>query len=221
MKNTKTRMKKTEVGFTLIELLVVITILGALAAGTTVWVSVANRNRDKTMTQTRMVTIATGLEAVKQAVGYYPPTSTLALKSPGMKADNIGTKVGEPNETNIGIETVYIAFNMSGVTVSTDGLEDAFFNTDDDHANQLVGTLVKTDLMEMIDAYGNPFVYIAAKDYKDVEKVAEYVNYEGQTVTVEVLVNEQTGKPIRMTSFQLFSMGPDGIPNNDDDIIYK
>lgn len=212
-------MRRTNQGFSLIELLVVLTILGALAAGGTVWIRIAQKAKAKTLTTQRLQAIASGLESVKKGLGYYPPTYTGDLKSPDGK-EKPGEKVGVPNETNIGIETVYIAFKLSGVNPDLQGLgEESIQNTDGDNVAELVGELQKTDMYEYVDAYGNPFVYFSAKDYKDVSKVEQYV--KGDTVTMVKVAPHKSGKEgafLEKNRFQLFSMGPDGLPNTEDDI---
>lgn len=211
-------MRRTNEGFSLIELLVVITILAALAAGGTVWIRIANKNRAKTITSQRIASIATALEEVKQQLGYYPPTYTRELRAPG-NTEKIGEKVGVPNETNVGIETLYVAFNMTGVNPDMQGLgDDALKNTDDDNAAELVGKLQVTQLYEYVDFWGNPIVYICAKDYKDVSKVEKYVKGDGTEVTVAPIKSDKTGQFVRAQSFQLFSLGPDGQLGGDDDI---
>lgn len=211
-------MRRTNEGFSLIELLVVITILAALAAGGTVWIRIANQNRAKTITSQRIASIATALEEVKQQLGYYPPTYTRDLKAPG-NTEKIGEKVGVPNETNVGIETLYIAFNMTGVNPDMQGLgDDALANTDEDNAAELIGKLQVTELYEYVDFWGNPIVYICNKDYKDVSKVEKYVLGNGTEVTVAPVKSDKTGQFVRAQSFQLFSLGPDGQLGGDDDI---
>ncbi len=212
-------MRRTNQGFSLIELLVVLTILGALAAGGTVWIRIAQKQKAKTITNQRLTAISTALEQVKKDLGYYPGTYTRDLKSADGKT-KVGEKVGVPNETNIGIETIYISFKLNGVTPDLQGLgEDSIQNTDGDNVAELVGQLQATEMFEYIDAWGNPFVYFSSKDYKDVSKVEQYVKAGGvETVKVAVHMSGKEKTALRKTSYQLFSMGPDGTPNTEDDI---
>ncbi len=212
-------MKRTQQGFSLIEILVVITILGALAAGTAVFLQITKRKKAQFITQQRLTSISVELEKVKGATGRYPPTSTSSLKdAAGVK---IGQKVGEPNETNIGIETVYIALNMTGMNTDWAGLgEDSLGNVDEDEVGEMIGELKTNFLFEFIDAYGNPFVYFKNNDYKEPGKVEGYVNYKLETVKAAPITEEKTQNFFRRNSYQLFSMGPDGQPNTEDDIVF-
>lgn len=211
-------MRRTNEGFSLIELLVVITIIAALAAGGTVFVRIANKNRDKTITKQRLLAISTALESVHKELGYFPPTYTRDLKAPG-GTEKIGEKVGVPNETNIGIETLYVAFNMTGISPDMQGLGDnALGNTDDDNVAELIGRLQVTELFEYVDTWGNPLVYIVSKDYKDPSQVEKYVLADGTEVKVAAKKGGKTGQFVDAQRYQLFSLGADGQPGTDDDI---
>ncbi len=207
-------------GFSMIELLVVITILAALAAAGTIWFGMAERAKLKAITTSRLTAIATGLESLKLATGAYPSTDNESLRGPNR--EKIGAAIGTPNESNQGIETVYVAFHMTGVSISTDDLGDsAIANLDEDGAIETTGTsLTSNELFEYVDAWGNPFVYFNGKDYKDVSKVSAYVNYKLEDVTAAPMASEKTGAFLRAASFQLFSMGSDGQPNTEDDIAW-
>jgi prepilin-type N-terminal cleavage/methylation domain-containing protein len=212
-------MRRTNQGFSLIELLVVLTILGALAAGGSVWIKIAQKNKAKTTTNQRLQAIASGLEQVKKDLGYYPPTYTRELRSPDGK-EKPGEKVGVPNETNIGIETVYVAFKLNGVSVDLQGLgENSIQNTDSDDVGELVGQLQVTSLYEYVDAWGNPFVYFSSKDYKDVSKFESYVKQDGVTIVkVAPVKSGKEGTFLQQNRYQLFSLGPDGEPDTGDEI---
>ncbi len=215
-------MRTRNQGFSLIELLVVITILGMLAAGGTVFIRMSNKAKADTITRQRLSSIASALETVKQQLGSYPPTETRALRGRNPGEEKLGQKVGVPNETNIGIETLWVAFNLNGVQPDMTGLgDDALANTDNDEVAETVGRLSVPQLYEFVDFWGNPFVYFAARDYKDATKFEKYVSRQNNVET-EVKAapwkSTKTGGFLQEQSFQLFSMGPDGLPNTDDDI---
>lgn len=215
-------MRRTETGFSLIELLVVITILAALAAGGTVWIRIANKRKAKVTTQQRLTSIAIGLEQVKQAVGYFPPTVTTELRGAGTKKEKVGEKIGDQNDVNVGIETVWVAFHLAGVnTAALDQLgDDALMNYDEDQANETVGEMKSLELWEIVDAWGNPIVYFHNRDYKDPSKVQKYMRADGSTVTVEVRTRDKAGGFENAQGFQLFSFGEDGEPGTEDDVVY-
>ena len=211
-------MRRTNEGFSLIELLVVITIMAALAAGGTVFIQISNRKRAQTITKQRLLALSTALEGAKKELGYYPPSYTRELKAPG-GTEKVGEKVGVPNETNIGIETLYVAFNMTGLRPDMQGLgDDALANTDADNAAELVGRMQVTELFEYVDFWGNPLVYLAGKDFKDPSKVEKYVLANGTEVKVAAKKGGKTGQFVDAQRYQLFSLGPDGLPATEDDI---
>lgn len=209
-------------GFTLIEIMVVIAIIASLIGASSLMLSIANRKKMETETRSRLVALAAAIEQLKGAdqLGRYPPTDISRLVFSGFD----GKKFGSHNSTNIGIETIYVVFRLPGITVMPQGLDaqDATGNLDEDMAVSPVGKMAKPDLFEYLDAWGNPFVYISASDYKDPSAVAEYVlgNKDHEHVKVAPIKNAKTGDFVRPDSFQLMSFGPDGKPGTDDDIVF-
>jgi hypothetical protein len=127
------------------------------------------------------------------------------------------------NDVNVGIETVFVVFRLQGVNVAPQGVdgEGSVGNTDGDKAGSTTGTkLAKADLMEYLDAWGNPLVYFSSADYKDPSKVETYMLGTGEKIKAAPRRNEKTGEFVRPDSFQLYSLGPDGKPGTDDDIFY-
>lgn len=207
-------------GFTLIEVMVVIAIIASLIGATSLMLNISQRKRDLTTSKSTLDAIGIALEQLKSAdqLGRYPPTQIGKLTFSGFDGSKFG---GQPNATNIGIETLFVVFRLPGITAKPSGIEEsALSNTDGDNALTPVGNLAKSDLFEYVDAWGNPLVYISASDYKDASKVADYVLMNGQTVKVEPKKNEKTGEYVRSDSFQLLSIGPDATPGTEDDIFY-
>jgi prepilin-type N-terminal cleavage/methylation domain-containing protein len=217
----KVSLRVRDGGFTLIEVMVVIAIIAALIGAGSLMLGIAQRKRMITQTQGALNSLGAGLEMLRSndQLGRYPPTQIGKLTFPGFDGSKFG---GQPNATNIGIETIYVVFRLPGISVVPQGLdaETAIGNTDGDNALTPVGKLAKTDLFEYMDAWGNPLVYISASDYKDPSKVADYVLGNGTPVKVEPLKNEKTGEFVRPDSFQLMSIGPDAKPGTDDDLVF-
>jgi hypothetical protein len=131
----------------------------------------------------------------------------------------VGRTLGPNNGVNVGIETVYVAVRLKGVNVTVEGFEEegALGNIDNDQAAGVVPDLAKPDLYEFLDPYGNPYVYFHSSDYRDPKKVERYVRGDGTEVKAKPK-SKSNGEFVNPTKFQLFSMGPDGEPNTDDDI---
>jgi prepilin-type N-terminal cleavage/methylation domain-containing protein len=218
----KASQHRRDGGFTLIEIMVVIAIIASLIGAGSLMMNIATKKRMIQTTQGRLNALGAALEQIRGAdqLGRYPPTQLSKLVFPGF--DGVKFTAGT-NETNVGIETLYVVFRLPGITVMPQGLDgdDCIANTDDDKATQVVGRLTKTDLFEYVDAWGHPFIYFAAADYKDPSKVEQYVlTPGGEKVKVQPKTTEKSGEFMHPDSFQLFSVGPDGKPGTDDDIMY-
>ena len=178
----------------------------------------------KTEAQTRLTALGAGIDALatQDNLGSYPPTETIKLIGPGKAGPAVGATLGANNGKNVGIETVYVALRLKGTKVSVEGFEaeDALGNTDSDMANGMVPEMAKPDFYEYLDPWNNPYVYFHNGDYKSPQKVERYVKGDGTEVKA-VPRMKANGEFVRPSSFQLFSMGPDGTPNTDDDLVYQ
>jgi prepilin-type N-terminal cleavage/methylation domain-containing protein len=220
--SVKVPQHRRDGGFTLIEIMVVIAILASLIGAGSLMLSIATKKRMVTSTQGRLNALGAALEQLHNTdqLGRYPPTQLSKLQYQGF--DGVKFTAGT-NDTNVGIETLYVVFRLPGINVMPQGLDadDCIGNMDDDKATAVIGKLAKPDLLEYLDAWGRPLVYFASADYKDPSKVELYVlEVGGEKIKVHPKTNEKTGEFVRPDSFQLFSLGPDGKPDTDDDIIY-
>ena len=205
-------------GFTLIEILVVITIIAALMGLGIAIMGKAQKTKEATITHQTIGSIAAALETLKSPslLGDYPPADMLLLRE--LKGEAIGKQVGLPNDTNQGIEVVYVTIFMSGHNVTVDlDLDKVLGNTDDD---LMAGnpTRSKNILYEFVDAWGNPLAYFSARDLKKFEAVNKYIGGTGEAMAPKPWVSEKTGLPLNANKFQLFSAGEDGVFNTADDI---
>jgi prepilin-type N-terminal cleavage/methylation domain-containing protein len=214
-------MRNRRGGFTLIELLVVITLIAGLMGLGILLLGQANKNRDVVLTSNRVQAVAAALSKLsgKGPGAYDMDVSTETLKLRGPNGEKVGADAGMPNDTNIGIESVVVALHLNGVNVEL-GLEtDAFANTDQDNMAKNPTRMPGDGLMEIVDAWGHPLAYFYGPEMKLWEKYSKYVMGESQRIAkAKPWQNEVTGDYLKADSFQLFSAGPDGEFNTEDDI---
>jgi prepilin-type N-terminal cleavage/methylation domain-containing protein len=207
-------------GFSLIEVMVVIAIIAGLIGGVTLTINVASKKRLETVTKARLAALASALEQMKDPsrLGAYPPTLTEAVHLP--RGGAVGKSLGAANDKNVGIETLWVVCHMKGLCDPVQGFDEdgAVLNTDADNAATNIGELTKSDLFEYADAWGNPFVYFHARDYKNPQRVEQYVLADGQTTVKAAPKPSAVGGFAREGAFQLFSMGADGKPGTEDDL---
>jgi len=107
-------------GFTLIEILVVVTILAALMGMVALIAPLAFKQGKETKSQTWVQATAAAITqlASPTSLGWHPPTSVTRLRN----RDNVlvGKDLGEGNEFNRGIESVFVALHLQGVTIRLD-----------------------------------------------------------------------------------------------------
>lgn len=206
----------TSTGFTLIELLVVCAIISILAGLTMVGLQAARRSGQESATAAEIHMLVSRIESFKNAFGDFPPTSLESIKI-------------KCNGLNDGNESLF-AFLQSkrhGGPFADDLKEDRWQNSDKDELRGADLKVVEKELnwirgsgqlLEYIDLWGAPLVYIHSRDYIKKHK---YQLPDGAVIEVEAQKNAQTGTYFAPSRFQLWSLGADGINQNGegDDVV--
>ncbi len=195
-------------GFTLIELLVVLTILALLFTIGSVALNRSKGAGDEAKTKATIEVMKGLLEQYRTKTGDYPPSTLAKL---GVRSSNVLFE---------GIEAMVLA--LSAKDYSGERLtEDDLMNLDDDSADKNISIHPNPVLLEVVDAWKNPFVYMRYDSYASEQEYefVEQATSERQTVKVKALKNSLTGGPYSPQSYQLISAGPDGIFGNGDDIM--
>jgi len=214
-------MRRKAHGFTLIEILVVMTIIAALMGMVFMLVGPTTKTKLVTVTTQRLNGIRMAVETLRgpQLFGMYPSAATERLK--GLKGEDVGRLVGAINRTNVGNETIYVAIHLQGHEVAIKDMnpDEWLGNTDgDEMKGNPLRAVESNELYEFVDAWGNPFAYFSQWDYQNPEGMTEYTMENGETVKAKPWKSEKTGQFLNPSGFQLFSAGPDGVFNTEDDI---
>ena len=188
-------------GFTLLEILVVIAVIGVLAALSFPVFASVRRGQKAKATKVLIENLKLKLEEYCADFGDYPPSNPKLLGLPS-------------NGTNDGIECLVRCLS----TKKKKGPyyefpEDQLKNTDSDKlvsGNPTDSYMTGRELFELVDAFGNPFVYIHNADYDAPQKVQLGDENGGETVPVKACKSAKTGQFHSVRSFQLFSLGPNG-----------
>ena len=128
-------------------------------------------------------------------------------------------RIGLPNnDTNEGIETVFQALRWPGFHGSPDWETQEIGNTDGDVLPAGLHGHAPVALSEFLDAWGHPLVYFQRDEHpKFADGGARYISGHGEVEPHPY--RDEAGGFRNPSSFQVFSMGPDGEPNMDDDIV--
>jgi prepilin-type N-terminal cleavage/methylation domain-containing protein len=194
-------------GFTLIEILVVLTILGLLfGIGA---LAIRNIQGAGHVAKTESIlSMAKGfLEQYRNATGDYPPSSLAKL---GVRSNNT---LFEGNEAMV------LALNAKEYTGNR--IEEQYLrNRDEDRADKNISIFDDPALLEVVDAWDNPLVYIRYDQYEAAHDYEFTVQATGSTEPVQVKAAKSTltGSYFSKESYQLVSAGEDGVFGNEDDI---
>ena len=201
-------------GFTLIEILVVVSILGVLMALVSVLVVRASAHSERLQTE-QLVTayLPNAIERYKQEFKRLPPMSMAELgKIPRYK----GMAVPD-NQTNECSEVLLVALRHPDFSAPLgEGdlpVDSPFQNTDADHWNKVPDGGTEPDAFEIVDAWGNPVVYIHKNAYNESVRI---VNAEGIEMEVNA-VRKPDGSFYNPTSYQIIAIGENGEQDSTDD----
>jgi prepilin-type N-terminal cleavage/methylation domain-containing protein len=210
-------------GFTFVEILIVMGIISVLAGLGVLALNLLSQKAPEIRTKNLVAKVNGGITHFHSRFHAYPPSNPAQIATVTGAA---GLSLGKTsNLVNAGSESLYLSFLVPGFGRSADLVDDELGNTDKDQTEKpFVPTLTVHDLFEIVDAWGNPLVYIAAADYLayDKDPPVYYTGAQDEGVEPEVRPSpwksEKTGAFAQPRSYQLFSLGPDSLPNTEDDI---
>ncbi len=192
-------------GFSLVEILVVITLVGLLMGFVVLAVgrhAEAGREAD---CRARLEALNLMAESYADRTGGYPPC----------RLDDLGVEGGRaPNE---GIEAFTAALRRRDYGGKRPD-ERWYGNGDGDRADGLAAVDGSDALLELVDPWDNPFVYVTHERYEQPGVVELSSGGGREVVDARVERNPLTGAWHRFDSFQLRSAGADGLLGTEDDL---
>lgn len=194
-------------GFSLVEILVVLTIIGLLMSFSAVAVSRYRETGRITDCDARIQSLTLLAESHAERTGGYPPDRLEAL---GIAAVD--------NQVNEGIEACVAALRRQDYAGGRPA-EKHLGNTDDDHGERLEAMDGSGALLELLDPWGNPLIYIV-NDHYDQETLVLLDDGSSliEPMPARAVTNPLTGAFHRFESFQIRSAGPDGLMDTEDDL---
>ena len=198
-------------GFTLIEILVVVSILGVLAGLISILVVQAQAKKEELNTDLIVKTqVPTAIDRFKAEFKKYPPMSIAELASyPRWK--DLSLTGNSTNECN---ECLLVALRHPDLTTPLNQLPgpEPFGNTDEDLWSKVPDGSTDEYAKEIHDAWGNPIIYIRSTFYDTPVKI---VKPDGTEIEVQA-VKRPSGVYYNQDSYQIISLGKNGIQDDDD-----
>lgn len=191
-------------GFTLVELLVVIGILAVLAALLLPVIGVGQQRAMVRTAEVRIELLAAAIEQYAADFGDYPPSS---LRDLGVRTNGV-------NEGNKALVRCLTTPERNGPYIELDEEDLQSLSGDrlvgEDPTRSILQTPV---LLELVDPWGNPYVYFHHRDYRGGDPYERYtIGGEEQRCRPEP--SEKTGQYPAFGRFLLWSAGPDGVNEN-------
>jgi prepilin-type N-terminal cleavage/methylation domain-containing protein len=193
-------MRRVQRGFTLIEVLVVVSILGVLAGLISVLITRAGKARLEFETKQMITLVRTAIDNYNADFKRLPPETMAGFA--GTKWAGLSVSGNTTNECN---ECLLVALRHPDLRTPLDQLPsgEPYGNRDGDIWNKIPEGSDVVDAREILDAYGNPVVYITKNRY---EETIQIMRMDGTIVEVRA-VKRPSGAFYNPDSFQLISLG--------------
>lgn len=198
-------MQRFQRGFTLIEVLVVVTILGVLAGLISLLVVQAQKKKYVFQTQQTITMVRTAIDRYQGEFNRPPPM--MMTQFTGTKWAGLSISGNITNECN---ECLLVALHHPDFTTPLNEIPTSFGNTDDDIWNKVPDGSTAPEAKEILDAWGNPIVYIDKNHY---EQPVTIMLGDGSTVEVHAVRRPGSANNVfyNQDSFQLISLGANGV----------
>jgi prepilin-type N-terminal cleavage/methylation domain-containing protein len=205
----------TSRGFSFIEILVVMAIIAVLVGmGVGVYM-LATRKAPEVRTDALLAKMRANVDALRGKFRTYPPSDLNRLPV----VTGLPHKIGAPtpqNVSNWGIESLYQALRMPGFDHNPDLSDADLSNTDEDALDRPLSS--DATLYEVKDGWDSPLVYFVESEYATAEKDPPvYINKHGEAVNPKPYRTASGTSFAQPNAYQIYSMGPDGQPNTEDD----
>lgn len=197
-------------GFTLVEILVVISIMAILASLSVAGLRIAQIQARSSAEKHDISLLKSAVDTFAREMGDYPPTRWSYFRVTGTNTENEGN------------ECLFFCLETrkKGGPFVSELDENRFTNADNDSLLPAAEKSLKAmldprrtsgALLEYTDAWGNPYVYIHHRDYG---QKFSYTRSDGTRFEVEAAKSSTGGGHAAPSSFQLWSLGPDGENQN-------
>ncbi|MGH7162471.1 MAG: type II secretion system protein [Planctomycetota bacterium] len=210
-------MANRQRGFTLIEILVVVSILAVLMGLVVVLVGKAPEQERIMRTQTAVSKLKLAIDSYQGEFQRLPPMTVKELAGSAAAYKGLTSDVDNVNEC---IETLVAALRHPDLSTPL-GDDVEFGNTDEDSFNMVLPNTNSAEAMEIVDAWGNPIVYIHKNAYGTPVRIRLAT---GDEVEIEA-VKKPDGTYYNQSTYQLISLGKNGkqdlheTPDLSDDIV--
>lgn len=211
---------RSQGGFTLMELMVVISIIALLLVlvSPSLWKMYGRGEISREKAIIQQVRLAVKALTADAAHGDLPPSFLDAPDSVFEESDGV-----MPNRVNTGIESLVAYFHRKdfrGESPFTD--EDRLLNTDEDSSKKAVTEFGTRELLEYVDSWGTPLVYIRLRDFEEGARpltVTEPVGDDYDEIDIVPEKNKKLGVfHGHSDGFQIISAGPDREFGTKDDL---
>jgi prepilin-type N-terminal cleavage/methylation domain-containing protein len=196
-------MKRFQNGFTLIEVLVVVSILGVLAGLISILITTSQKRKEEFETKQAITMVRTAIDNYQQDFKRLPPETMAGFAG----TQWAGLSISE-NTSNECCECLLVALHHPDLRTPLTELPGTkpFGNTDNDVWNKVPVGSETDDAREILDAWGNPIVYITKNHY---DQPVQICLSDGTVIDVHA-VKKDSGVYYNQDTFQLISLGRDG-----------